>query len=169
MDDWSHLVKVDKINKQFVQQKRKILLFVDNFSGHKVRPTGYSNIENHFFPPNMTPVVQPIDIHSFKCKYRQQFVREKLHANEYSNTMSTIDIVKAIYKLKITWDSVNKKTKINNFFRKAGFKIEAEVELVNKIVEVEDENYQEYIQVCYDLNSLEEFDYHAYQQIDNEL
>ena len=41
--------------------------------------------------------------------------------------------------------------------------------MVDKIVEVEDENYEEYMQACYDLNRLEEFDYHAYQQIDNEL
>ena len=81
---------LDKINKQFAEQKRKIILFADNFSGHKVRPFGYSIISVHFLPPNMTPVLQPIDmgiVHSFKCKYRQQVVREKLEAIEYTNTM----------------------------------------------------------------------------------
>ena len=114
---------LEKLNKQFVAQNRKILLLVDNFSGHKVNPGGYSNIKVHFFPANMTSVVQPINmgiIHSFKCKYRQQVVREKLHAIKHCDSMPTIDILKAIHKAKIAWDSVGLTT-IINCFRKADF------------------------------------------------
>ena len=81
--------------------------------------------------------------------------------------MPTIDILKAIYKVKIAWDSVGQTT-IINCFRKAGFNKENVVEEATEEL-VEDSNYQDYMQACYDLNCREEFDYHAYHQIDNEL
>ncbi len=107
-------------------------------------------------------------VHSFKCKYRQQIVREKLKSIEYSSTMPTIDIVKAIDKIKVAWDSVSQST-VKNCFKKAGFIKTYDVEDVDVEDEELDENYQDYMQACSDLNSREEFDYEYYNQIDNFL
>ena len=76
-------------------------------------------------------------VHSFKCKYRQQIVREKLRAIEYSSTMPIIEVLNAIKKIKVAWDSVSQTT-IENCYRKAGFKKVTEIE-VEEIQEIQDE------------------------------
>lgn len=78
--------------------------WLDKISGHKVHPGGYSHVTVHFLPVNMTSVLQPIDmgiVHPFKCKYRQQIVREKLRAIEYSITIPIIEVLNAINKIKV--------------------------------------------------------------------
>jgi hypothetical protein len=53
-----------KIDNQFKTEKRKILLFLDNFSGHsdvtksKKTPIQLSNVELVYFPPNCTSILQ---------------------------------------------------------------------------------------------------------------
>ena len=172
--DW-----LDKLNRQMSANDRKIVLFLDNFSGHALRPAGYSHINVQFFPANMTSVIQPLDmgiIHAFKAKYRSQIVRAKLDSIEYNSSMPLIDIMNAIQMCKVAWDSVTAET-IKNCFKKAGFDfkfvpvIEAEDE-----VEVSDEveyNYQEFMQSCYELlaksNEIDKFDISEYYGIDSEL
>ena len=56
-------------------QNRKIILLLDNFSGHNIdySPT---NIRLVFFAPNMTAFIQPLDagiIRCFKAHYRALF------------------------------------------------------------------------------------------------
>ena len=64
-------------------QGRKVLLLLDNFSGHKVRvqlvnrKQGLLNVRIKWLPPNTTSHWQPLDqgvIASFKLQYRKQFV-----------------------------------------------------------------------------------------------
>ena len=53
-----------------VQENRKILVILDNFSGHRI--SDLTNIKLCFLPPNTTAILQPLDlgiIRSFKCKY----------------------------------------------------------------------------------------------------
>ena len=51
-------------------QNRKILLFVDNFSGHYL-PEELSkelkNVQLRFFPSNSTSVLEPLDLGIIKC------------------------------------------------------------------------------------------------------
>jgi hypothetical protein len=66
------------LNKQFVRGKRKVILSLDNFSGHPITNV-YSNIKIEFFPANCTSVLQPLDqgiIQNFKVYYRQQIVNK---------------------------------------------------------------------------------------------
>ena len=60
------------LNEKMKTQNRKILILLDNFSGHKIGD--FENIRFHFFPPNTTSKIQPLDmgiIASFKSKYRR--------------------------------------------------------------------------------------------------
>lgn len=94
---------------------------MDNFSGHKFG--SYSNIKIHFFPPNTTSVLQPLDqgiIESFKSHYRSQLIREKIAAIERKKSVPEVDLYSAIMKSKRAWDAVSSTT-ISNCFRKAGF------------------------------------------------
>ena len=59
---------------------RKVLLFLDNFSGHELGVTlvggkeGLANVRIEWLPPNTTSHWQPLDqgiIASFKLQYRQ--------------------------------------------------------------------------------------------------
>ncbi len=118
-----------KIDHQFKAQNRKILLFLDNFSGHcdatksKKTPIQLSNVNLIFFPPNCTSVLQPMDqgiIQSFKMKYRRAVVEEKVQAIEYGYEMPGIDVLSAIKKVDASWKSVTCAT-IRNCFEKAGF------------------------------------------------
>ncbi|KAG1695985.1 hypothetical protein DVH05_018972 [Phytophthora capsici] len=52
-------------------QNRNVILLVDNALSHKVIKS-LSNVEEHFFPPNLSSSVQPLDagiIRSFKARY----------------------------------------------------------------------------------------------------
>ncbi len=71
-------------------------------------------------------------------------------------------------KIKVAWDSVSQST-VKNCFKKAGFIKAYDVEDVDVEDEEIDENYQDYMQACFDLNFREEFDYEYYNQIDNLL
>jgi hypothetical protein len=58
-------------DKRLSREHRKILLLVDNFSGH-ARPPILNNILVEYFAPNMTSHIQPLDqgiIRAFKAIY----------------------------------------------------------------------------------------------------
>ena len=60
-----------KWNDELIKTNRKILLLVDNFSGHKVEVL--SNIHIEYLPPNTTSKIQPMDlgiIPNFKIIFR---------------------------------------------------------------------------------------------------
>ncbi len=62
---------IKKLNNYFREQNRKILLVMNNLSGHLINEP--SNIEFCFLPPNTMSLTQPLDqgiIHSFKSIYK---------------------------------------------------------------------------------------------------
>ena len=112
------------MNKKYKALNRKILLFVDNFSGHVVEEGKYENVQVKFFPPNMTSIVQPLDqgiIHAFKTKYRRQMLQVKLDAIGSCSQIKDIDVLDAINFCIKAWEGIKIST-IANCFRKAGFK-----------------------------------------------
>ena len=154
------------LNKQFLSENRKILLLVDNFSGHP--NDTYSNIEIKYFPANCTSVLQPLDqgiIQAFKTKYRTSIVREKLDAIEYGSATPTIDLISAINKVKKAWDGISRQT-IENCFRKAGFNGDIFVG-----EETENEFEREYVELAdiLQVKSNFNFDKYAYVKIDDHL
>ena len=55
---------LDKLNSKFKSENRKILLYLDNFSGHYRKDKvehNYSNIKIRFYPANCTSIIQPMD------------------------------------------------------------------------------------------------------------
>ncbi|XP_054154246.1 tigger transposable element-derived protein 4-like [Oppia nitens] len=76
------------------QNNRKILLFVDNCSAHKIPDDlNFSNIKIQYFPANTTSRLQPLDqgiIRSFKAKYRSYLIRH-LTNNMHDLYQSTVN------------------------------------------------------------------------------
>ena len=68
-----------KWNQSLVSQGKRVLLLLDNFSGHKVDFNKFENISFQFLPSNTTSFTQPLDsgiIHSFKAKYLNLMIQK---------------------------------------------------------------------------------------------
>ena len=69
---------LEQINRKMRQQKRKIMLFMDNVSSHVGSDAlGLSNVTVKFLPPSTTSYLQPLDggiIQAFKLRYRQKLM-----------------------------------------------------------------------------------------------
>lgn len=109
------------LNLQMKRRKKKILLILDNFSGHPA--LNLSNIEFMFLPPNTTSILQPLDlgiIKNFKHYYRTQLLQDMVNAidNKHSTTLE-MDVLQAIFLVNQAWASV-KLTTVKNCFFKSG-------------------------------------------------
>ena len=85
-----------KIDKKFRIQNRKILLFIDNFSGHAVT-VNLTNVKIQFYPPNCTSIIQPLDqgiIQNFKHFYKTGILKS------ISSTCKKILILKSTLKIQ---------------------------------------------------------------------
>ena len=94
-------------------QNRKIVLLIDNFSGHSIeyRPT---NIKLEFFAPNMTPFVQPLDagiIRCLKAHYCALFCQRALELDTIGDEdIFKINIREAMLMAKDAWNAVQPTT-----------------------------------------------------------
>ncbi|KRZ79996.1 Tigger transposable element-derived protein 6, partial [Trichinella papuae] len=105
-------------NRALEKKNRKILLLVDNCTAHY---TNYplSNISVHFFQPNTTSVVQPMDlgiIRCFKSHYRRNLILFIL--DSASNDFGAVSLLQAICLLYDAWESVTPEC-MKNCFKKA--------------------------------------------------
>uniref|UniRef100_A0A0K8WF86 Tigger transposable element-derived protein 4 n=1 Tax=Bactrocera latifrons TaxID=174628 RepID=A0A0K8WF86_BACLA len=118
-DKW--LKNLDKV---FVAQNRKILLFIDNCPTHsKNLQANLKNIKLQYFPSNLMSVLQPMDqgiIQNLKQHYRKRIVMKVL-AHMEEPTPTTVSLPDAIRDLNKTWNLGVKPQPISNCFRKAGF------------------------------------------------
>jgi hypothetical protein len=60
MDSRIFLEIVTKFNKRMKKEKRNVLLFIDNFSGHLL-DNEFSNVKIVYLPANTTSLLQPLD------------------------------------------------------------------------------------------------------------
>ena len=101
---------------KFRRQQRKILLWVDNFSGHEIDyiPT---NIRIEFFEPNMTSFVQPLDagiIRCFKAHYRKLFCLRAIDLdNAGEDNVYRINLLEVMLLAKEAWREVTRETIVN--------------------------------------------------------
>jgi hypothetical protein len=115
-------------DKQLSRECRKILLLVNNFSGHASPPT-LNNIRLEFFAPNMTSHIQPLDqgiIRAFKAIYRRnylQHVMRRVDAKE--DDIWHINQLTAMNYIYAAWSLVNSSS-IANCFRHAGLKAQSD-------------------------------------------
>jgi DDE superfamily endonuclease/Tc5 transposase DNA-binding domain/Fission yeast centromere protein N-terminal domain len=96
---------------------RKVLLLLDNFSGHELGVTlvggkeGLANVRIEWLPPNTTSHWQPLDqgiIASFKLQYRRLWISYMLRQYEANkNPHETVHLLKAIQWTRVAWDNVS--------------------------------------------------------------
>ena len=121
---------------------RKIILLLNNFSGHSPGDTTPPNIKIVFLPSNTTSKLQPCDqgiIHTLKAHTTQAILRSLLDFTEQYPTLESRqyltpightmthkfapDVRKAITFMTTVWHTVTPTT-ITNCFRKAGIRHE---------------------------------------------
>ena len=116
---------LEKLDEELEKKKRKLLLLVDNFSGHSVCET--KNIQIQFLPANTTAMTQPMDagiIKNFKYHYKKQLNRliinnlEEIHNSD--EQLKQLNIFEAVILINLAWSAVERET-IINCWQKAGF------------------------------------------------
>lgn len=96
---------------------RKVLLLMDNFSGHELGvilvggKEALVNVRIEWLPPNTTSHWQPLDqgiIASFKLQYRRLWISYMLRQYEADKDPNkTVHLLKAIQWTRIAWDNVS--------------------------------------------------------------
>ena len=117
-NDW-----LTKLNAKMERNKKKIILFLDNFSGHASK-VNLSNIRIEFYPANCTSVLQPLDqgiIRSFKSYYRQKVLRHVISHMDRVEVSEPLNVLDALHFISSSWRDV-KQTTIQNCFVLAGCK-----------------------------------------------
>jgi hypothetical protein len=131
-----------ELDEYFKRKRCKLVLFLDNARVHIVdEATNLKNVELHYFPPNLTLVLQPFDagiIRSLKA-LSQKFevlsildnINDSLHASNLVRKLTTLNAIKFIDK---SWSMVKAET-IQKCFFKCVFVIDRkEAQKLNKII-----------------------------------
>ncbi|KZT51780.1 DDE-domain-containing protein, partial [Calocera cornea HHB12733] len=116
---------IEDLDCRMRRENRNILLLLDNFAGHKYDKDRITNIRVHFFPPNMTSHIQPLDqgiIQCFKMHYRRLF-SERAILRQLTDIppqeLYNINVLEIMDLAKEAWSEVTSTT-IKNCWRKAG-------------------------------------------------
>ena len=116
---------LQKLDKIFLRQKRKVALVLDNCTAHPDCNATLKAIKLVFLPPNTTSVTQPMDqgiIASFKAHYRRHYVTNGLLKAMKAKREVTWTVLDAVYGIKAAWDQVTPSC-IANGFAHCGFKV----------------------------------------------
>jgi hypothetical protein len=112
------------LDERMVKLNKKIILFLDNFSGHGAS-IELKNIKIAFYPPNCTSILQPLDqgiIRAFKSYYRSKLMAKliaRLDRQECED--GDINVLEAINMIGYSWNKVTQDT-IRNCFVVSGLK-----------------------------------------------
>ncbi len=118
-----------KFDREMGLKRRKVILFMDNASCHKLdSSTRFRNVKIIFFPPNCTSQIQPLDlgiIPAFKARYKKrllQFILSEMEekAGNAGNLLKSVTVLQSIYWAVSSWEETKAET-IQKCFRKAGF------------------------------------------------
>ena len=108
-----------KLDLKFRQEKRSILLFLDNCPAHPIID-GLTNIKVAFLPPNSTSKLQPMDqgiIRSLKAHYRKKLLSKLISALD-KNEIFKVNLLDALHMINAAWNEVTVTT-VKNCFLKA--------------------------------------------------
>jgi hypothetical protein len=115
-----------KWDNKLKEQRRKILLLVDNCPSHCKTPN-LQKVKLVFLNPNVTSVLQPLYmIKSLKVAYRKGVVLKMIRNEEQEFKVSLLD---AIFMLSKSWKNAVSEKTIKNCFRYAGFLSQAWMKL----------------------------------------
>lgn len=108
------------LDNKMRSKNRKVLLLLDNFSGHELGvelvggKEGLLNVRIEWLPPNTTSYWQPLDqgiIASFKTLYRKEWVLYMLRQYEANKDPNkTVNLLKAVQWTRKAWDQVTETT-----------------------------------------------------------
>lgn len=114
-----------ELDNKFTSENRKVLFFVDNCSAHcKDVQKKLKSINLQFFPPNLTALLQPMDlgiIRTVKAHYRNEIVLQMINDIDSGKPIQVINILDCINMVSKIWDNKVTSKIIQNCFRKAGF------------------------------------------------
>ncbi|KAK7501648.1 hypothetical protein BaRGS_00007079 [Batillaria attramentaria] len=119
--DW-----LQKFDNRMVQEKRKVLLVLDNCTAHKLPPLRATEVV--FLPPNATSKLQPCDagvIQNLKVHYRTMKVHQLTDHIDAGGTSEDyqFSLLDALCTIQQAWEKVTPTT-IANCFRHAGFHVD---------------------------------------------
>lgn len=114
--DWfaSCFVPETKRRLRELGQDEKAILFLDNCSAHPSEEELVSDdgkIIAKFFPPNVTPLIQPMDqgvLEAIKRRYRKSILRDLVSQSTFTiqDFLKRIDMVKVVDTVAVAWDLV---------------------------------------------------------------
>ena len=108
---------MEELNLRMKRTNRKILLLLDNFSGHKWHKETITHIKVIFFSPNLTPFVQPADagiIRCLKAIFRKLILRRSLDREDAGEIdIFAINQLEAMRLLEEAWKSIKQSTIVN--------------------------------------------------------
>lgn len=117
------------LNGKMKAEGRKVLLLMDNFSGHELAvqlvggKQGLSHVRIEWLPPNTTSHWQPMDqgiIASFKLQYRKQWVAYIVRTFEAGKDPNrTVTLLKAIQWSRLAWEQLVTPTTIQKCWWKS--------------------------------------------------
>lgn len=159
---------LQKLDKRFHRENRKVLLFIDNCPAHPKITKDLKSIKLAFFPPNMTSKLQPMDqgvIKNLKQIYRKKCVQRLIRNIESGKEIHDINLLDAIVIIRKSWEEVKEST-ISNCFRKAGFLLPKPIadEVNQENEEIEPEEWKKF-QKCFSLD----LDFDTFVDIDENL
>ena len=112
-------------NQRMKEQKRNVILLVDNAGGHNMSHKLVellTNVNVYFLPPNTTSVIQPMDqgiIAAFKCYYTKLIILDMLNQIEEKEKYEQIITKQSILFIYEAWHKVSEET-IKNCWRHSG-------------------------------------------------
>ena len=112
--DW-----LSNFNNKLIQQNRRILLLLDNFSGNFTNSV-FSQIELLFLPPKTTAKLQPLDagiLSCFKQHYRKLLsARSVANIENYSSVdqfIKGLSLAECLKSVSNAWENVSSETVVN--------------------------------------------------------
>ena len=117
-------------NNELKIKNQRVLLFLDNFSGHFIDKSKLERIKLEFLPPNLTAFVQPLDagiIQCFKAIYKRLFLErniDKIYDLNIGHDFYKITRKEALELIMQAWDLVAAQT-IVNYWKKVHWRYRA--------------------------------------------
>jgi hypothetical protein len=135
------------LNNKMQGEQRKVLLLMDNFSGHELAVQlvgglqGLSHVRIAWLPRNTTSVWQPMDqgiIASFKLQYRKLWITFMLREYEADkNPQKTVNLLRAVQWTQAAWETSVTSDTIQRCWKKSTLIKKPTPEVLAQIAELE--------------------------------
>ncbi|XP_008186895.1 tigger transposable element-derived protein 6-like [Acyrthosiphon pisum] len=109
---------VKKLDKNMIENNRKILLIVDNYSSTIPKDIALKNVELVFFPPYITKNLQPLNLGVINV-FKQYYEKHYLNVLKNSNSKQLNIILNALRHITEAWSSIQPQV-IAECFKKSG-------------------------------------------------